>query len=59
MYAGDESDRSDDDVDRPEQEIPGAFVSPELEVATARFLADVRRIVRRRLELDEDEPSQA
>jgi hypothetical protein len=55
MYAGDESDRSDDDVDRPEEGIPGAFVSAELEVATARFLADVRRIVRRRLELDEDD----
>jgi hypothetical protein len=55
MYAGDESERADDDVDRPEEPIPGAFVSTELELATARFLADVRRIVRRRLELDEDE----
>jgi hypothetical protein len=55
MHAGDESERSDDDVERPDQAIPGAFISTELEVATARFLADVRRIVRRRLELDEED----
>ncbi len=53
MNSGDEHEEQDDGEELGERGIPGSFISSELEDATARFLAEVRRIVRRRV-LDDD-----
>jgi hypothetical protein len=49
-----EDEERDEDEEVREHGVPGTFLSAELEAATARFLADVRRIVRSRLGEDED-----
>jgi hypothetical protein len=55
MDSGDERKERDEDEDVHESEIPGTFLTGELEAATARFLADVRRIVRRRISGEDEE----
>jgi ABC-type sulfate transport system substrate-binding protein len=52
---GDDHQEQNDDELRGGRGIPGSFISSELEDATARFLAEVRRIVRRRFDEDDSE----